>query len=88
MDSTAVVFTEKVTLEIVKNLPAILWFLLVSAVVILFYKPLRHELLPNLSGQKVLGVEFSFVTNAITTAIELAEKSEEFPKLKISKEEI
>jgi len=87
MDSTAVVFAEKVTLEIVKNLPAILWFLLVSAVVILFYKPLRHELLPNLSGLKVLGVEFSFVKNAIATAIELAEKSEEFPKLKISEED-
>jgi CheY-like chemotaxis protein len=87
MDSTAVFFTEKVTLEIIKNLPPVLWFLLVSAIVILFYKPLRYELLPKLSGLKMWGVEFSFVQNAITTAIELAEKSEEFPKVKISKEE-
>ncbi|MDZ7363767.1 MAG: hypothetical protein ONB46_24080 [candidate division KSB1 bacterium] len=87
MDSSAVVFAEKVTLEIVKNLPAILWFLLFSVIFILFYKPLRYELLPKLSGLKVWGVEFSFVQHAIATAIELAEKSEAFPPVKTSKEQ-
>jgi CheY-like chemotaxis protein len=47
-------------------------------IVLLFYKPIRHELLPNLSGFKAMGVEFSFVKNSISTAIELAEKSEQW----------
>jgi CheY-like chemotaxis protein len=77
MDSTAVAFAEKVTLEIVKNLPAILWFFLVCVIFLKFYKPIRYELLPNLSGFKAMGVEFSFanVKNSITQAIELAEKT-------------
>lgn len=76
-DSTAVL-TDKLLLELIKNLPAILWFLLAFVVVLLFYKPIRHELLPNLSGFKAMGVEFSFVKNSITKAIALAEKSEQW----------
>lgn len=76
-DSTAVL-TDKLLLELIKNLPAILWFLLVFVVVLLFYKPIRHELLPNLSGFKAMGVEFSFVKNSISAAIKLAEKSEQW----------
>lgn len=76
-DSTAVL-TDKLLLEFVKNLPGILWFLLVCVIVLLFYKPIRHELLPNLSGFKAMGVEFSFVKNSITNAIALAEKSEQW----------
>jgi CheY-like chemotaxis protein len=82
MDSTAV----KITLELVKNLPALLWFLLACVIFIVFYKPLRN-LLPNLSGLKVMGVEFSFVQDSIAHAIELAEKSQEFPRVKISKDD-
>lgn len=76
-DSTAVL-TDKLLLELIKNLPAILWFLLAFVVVLLFYKPIRHELLPNLSGFKAMGVEFSFVKNSISAAIKLAEKSEQW----------
>ncbi len=76
-DSTAVL-TDKLLLEVIKNLPAILWFVLACVIVLLFYKPIRHELLPNLSGFKAMGVEFSFVKNSITNAIALAEKSEQW----------
>jgi len=74
MDSTAA-FTERVALELIKNLPAILWFIVSCIIIILLYGPIRHELLPNITGFKALGVEFSFVKSSINTAIELAEKS-------------
>lgn len=75
MDSTAAIFYDNLALEIVKHLPSILWFFLACTLVILFYRPVRYELLPNLAGLKAMGVEFSFVKHSITTAIELAEKS-------------
>ena len=61
--------------ELIKILPSILWFFLAAAVLVLFYKPIRDDLLPNLSGFKAAGVELSFVKESIDAAIELAEKS-------------
>jgi hypothetical protein len=72
MDSTTVALGEKITLEIVKNLPALLWFLLACAIVILFYKPLRHELLPNIRGLKAMGLELTFVKRSLTDSFKQA----------------
>ncbi len=33
--------------ELVKLIPSILWFLLVVFLLVLFYRPVRDELLPN-----------------------------------------
>ena len=77
-DSVIALFSEKMTIELIKIIPAFLWFLLAFFTVFLFYKPIRHELLPRLAGFKALGVEFSFVKKSITKAIELAEKSEKW----------
>ena len=82
----AVPFWEKLIFELLKN-PGILWVILVSLILWRFYKPLRYELLPNLSGFKVMGVEFSFVQASITQAIDLAEKSKEFPGVEITETE-
>jgi len=79
-------FWEKLILELLKN-PSILWVILVSVVLWRFYKPLRYELLPNLSGFKVMGVEFSFVQASIAHAFELAKKSKDFPRVAITDEE-
>ena len=67
--------TGDVVKELVKLLPSILWFLLVAIFLILFYRPIRYELLPRLSGVNVMGVEFSFIEKSIDDAIELARKS-------------
>ena len=66
---------DNIPIELVKIIPTILWFLLVVAVLVLFYRPIRDELLPNLSGLKAMGVELSFVKDSIDAARELAEKS-------------
>jgi len=71
---------ENIQGELLQLIPSILWFLLGLVLIILFYRPLRYELLPNLSGFKAMGVEFSFVQESIEAAIELAEKS---PKWKV-----
>jgi len=61
--------------SILQVLPSILWFLLAAAVLVLFYRPIRDDLLPHLSGFKAAGVELSFVKESIDAAIQLAEKS-------------
>jgi CheY-like chemotaxis protein len=76
MDSA---FVEKLAVELIKIAPSFLWFLLAVILTIIFYRPIRNELLPNLRGFKAMGIEFSFVQQSITTAIELAEKSEQWP---------
>jgi CheY-like chemotaxis protein len=61
--------------ELVKLIPSILWFLLVLILVLLFYRPIRDDLLPGLTSLKAGGVELSFVKDSINAALELAEKS-------------
>lgn len=73
-------------LDLTKLVPAVLWFLFVVGVVCLFYRPIRQELLPRLSGLNFMGVEFSFVEASIDAAIELAKKSPQW-KVDISPEE-
>ena len=69
--------------EIIKIIPSILWFILILGLVVVFYKPIRDDLLPNLGGFKALGVELSFVKDSINAAIELAEKSPQW-KVEVS----
>jgi CheY-like chemotaxis protein len=61
---------------LIETIPSILWFIFILVLFILFYKRIRDELLPKLSGIKAAGVEFSFVENSIEAAIEFGEKSE------------
>ncbi len=61
--------------ELIKLIPSLLWFLFIATVFGLFYRPVRDELLPNLTGFKAGGVELSFVKESIDAAVELAEKS-------------
>ncbi len=66
---------ELTPINIVELTSLLLWFFLAVALLIVFYKPIRHELLPKLSGMNVMGVEFAFVEDSIDAAIELAEKN-------------
>ncbi len=72
--------------ELIKIVPSVLWFGLALLILLIFYKRIRDELLPNLSGFKAMGVEFSFVKDSITNAIEVAEKSPQW-KVSIPKED-
>lgn len=64
--------------QLLSTIVAFLWFFLVVIVLILFYKPIRHELLPKLRGFKAMGVEFSFIKDSINAAIEFGEKNEQW----------
>ena len=77
-DSARSVFSEKLLIELIKIIPGFLWFVLAFVTVVIFYKPIRYEVLPRIAGFKAMGVEFSFVKKSITKAIELAEKSEKW----------
>ncbi|MBI3799630.1 MAG: response regulator [Deltaproteobacteria bacterium] len=72
--------------ELIKLIPSLLWFLSVATLFGLFYRPIRDELLPNLTGFKAGGVELSFVRESIDAAIELAEKSPQW-KVNVSSED-
>ncbi len=39
-----------IAIELVKLIPSVLWFCLAAALVVLFYRPILNELLPNLMG--------------------------------------
>ena len=60
--------TPEVTIEIIKIIPGILWFIFVVILVIRLYEPIKTELLPHLSELKVLGVEATFIREELEKA--------------------
>ena len=62
-------------IELLKVATPVLWFIFVVALVAVFYKPIRDNLVPRLSDLKAMGVEFSFIQESLDSAIELAEKT-------------
>lgn len=62
-------------LELVKHIPSILWFILAVVLLVKFFRPIRYELLPKISGIKAMGLELSFITKSINAALELAEQN-------------
>lgn len=62
-------------IELVRLIPSLLWFFLVLMLILLFYRPIRDDLLPHLASLKAGGVELSFVKESIDAALKLAEKS-------------
>lgn len=77
---------ESIAVELIKLIPSILWLLFVVIILILFYRPIRNDLLPNLSAFKAGGIELSFVKESMNAALELAEKSPQW-KVHVSSEE-
>jgi len=80
------VSSDSLELELIKAVPSILWFLLVLAALLIFYKPIRNDLIPHITGLSAFGVELSFVMASINAAIEMAEKSPQW-KVEISTED-
>lgn len=77
-DSVKAALSDNIAIELIKIIPGVLWFVLALVIVLIFYKPIRHEPLPRIAGFKAMGVEFSFIKKSITKAIDLAEKSEKW----------
>lgn len=61
--------------EFVKLIPSILWFFLVVVLLLLFYRPIKEDLLPNLTSFKAGGIELSFIRESMDAALKIAEKS-------------
>ena len=61
--------------KVIETIPSLLWFALALVVMLAFYKPIRDDLMPNLTSFSAGGVELSFVKQSINAALELAEKT-------------
>ncbi len=72
--------------ELINAIVSALWFLFVVIIMIIFYKPIRYDLLPKLTGFKAMGVEFSFVRDSINAAIKFGKKHEKW-KVKVPKKD-
>jgi CheY-like chemotaxis protein len=69
--------------DVIELIPSLLWFFLVVFILILFYRPIRDNLLPRLGGLKAGGVEILFAADSMDASIELAEKDQRW-KVKVS----
>ncbi len=69
------IFTEPVVIELVKILPSALWLVVAIIVVLIFYRPIKNQLLPLVTGLKIGGIECSFVREAIQASVALARKN-------------
>ncbi len=67
--------------ELIKLIPSLLWILLITAILILFYRPIKEVLFPKLSGFKAMGVEISFLKDSIDAALN---KAKEHDKLQLA----
>jgi CheY-like chemotaxis protein len=70
-------------LELLELALSVRWFLLVVVICVLFYRPVRDDLLPNVAGLRAGEVELSFARDSIDAALELAEKSPQW-KVEVS----
>lgn len=68
------IFTEPVLIELVKILPSALWLVVAIIIVLIFYRPIKNQLLPLVTGLKIGGIECSFVREAIEASVALAQK--------------
>ncbi len=66
--------SEPVLVELIKVIPSLFWSILAIVVVLIFYRPIRNQLLPLVTGLKIGGIECSFVREAIQASAALARK--------------
>lgn len=61
--------TREIVVELVELIPSVLWILFATALVVVFYRPIRRELIPRISGFKAFGVEATFVREQLDQAV-------------------
>lgn len=59
----------EVAVELVKLLPTTLWIVFVAILIAIFYKPIKRDLLPRMSGFRAFGFEAAFVEEELDKAI-------------------
>jgi CheY-like chemotaxis protein len=64
--------------EIVKIIPALIWVIVLIFLLMIFYKPVRNELIPRLSGLKAFGVEATFIQDVKNELAKAASKEPNF----------
>jgi CheY-like chemotaxis protein len=78
--------TTEVLVELVRILPSVFWLIIAIVVVLAFYRPIRNQLLPLVTGLKIGGIECSFVREGIQAAVALAQKHKNW-SVEVSEEE-
>lgn len=78
--------TTEVLVELVRILPSVFWLVIAIVVVLAFYRPIRNQLLPLVTGLKIGGIECSFVREGIQAAVALAQKHRTW-SVEVSEEE-
>ena len=61
---------EKITVELIKLIPSLIWVGVFVILALVFYRPVRYELIPRMTGLKALGVEATFVKKELDRAAE------------------
>lgn len=74
--------SNEVFVEFIKIIPNLLRLLIYVALILIFYKPIKHHLIPRLSGFKFLGVEATFLSDELDKAV--SKCGEEVPKNSIN----
>jgi CheY-like chemotaxis protein len=59
-----------VVVELIRLIPTVLWVLFIAILIGVFYKPIKHELLPRMSGFTAFGVAVTFIREELDRAIE------------------
>jgi CheY-like chemotaxis protein len=59
----------EIVVELIRLVPSLLWILLIAVLLAVFYKPIRQDLLPRLSGFKAFGLEVALLREQLDQAI-------------------
>jgi CheY-like chemotaxis protein len=62
--------SEQILIELIRLIPSFLWIVLLAILVGVFYRPIRHELIPRISGFKAFGLEVALLREQLDTAAE------------------
>lgn len=62
--------SEQILIELIRLIPSLLGLVVIAVLVGVFYRPIRHELIPRMSGLKVLGLEVSLLRDQLNSAAE------------------
>ena len=62
--------SEQILIELIRLIPSFLWIVLLAILVGVFYRPIRHELIPRIRGFKAFGLEVALLREQLDTAAE------------------
>lgn len=63
---------QDIIIEIIKIIPSLVWTAFSIALLIVFYQPIRRELIPKMTGLKAFGIEATFVKQELERLAERA----------------